>query len=179
MVGLQAAVKEILPFPLAPRPINGLLLVHEYDTVPGPSVGVVNTTLTGTLQQVITSAGWFTTGVGFTVTVAVIGVPLQVRSLEVKVGVIVKVTTCGLLVLLVSVPLISPVPLAGMPVAFTKLSLVQLYTVPGTLPDNTMVVIAEPEHVVCAGGVATAFGTGFTSTVAVIGVPRHVTPALV
>ena len=79
----------------------------------------------------------------------------------------------------VKVPLILPVPLAAIPVAATVLSLVQLYTVPATLPVKTMVVIAAPEQVVCEAGVATAFGTGFTTTVAVIGVPVQVVPALV
>jgi hypothetical protein len=50
--------------------------------------------------------------------------------------------------------------------------------VPGTLPVKTMVVIAPPEHIVCDDGVATAFGVGFTTTVAVIGVPLQVVPAL-
>ena len=50
---------------------------------------------------------------------------------------------------------------------------------PATLPVSTIMLIAEPEHIVCDDGVATAFGIGFTVTVAVIGVPVQVTPALV
>ena len=92
---------------------------------------------------------------------------------------IVKVTVIGIFTVLVSVPEISPAPLAAMPVTVPTLSRVQLYTVPTTLPVSTIVVIATPEHLVCDDGVATAFGVGFTSTVAVIGVPVHVTPALV
>ena len=42
-----------------------------------------------------------------------------------------------------------------------------------------MVVMAEPLHIVCVAGVATAFGVGLTSTVEVAGVPVQVTPALV
>ena len=42
-----------------------------------------------------------------------------------------------------------------------------------------MVVMALAEQMVCDAGVATAFGIGFTTTVAVIGVPVHVTPPLV
>ena len=72
-----------------------------------------------------------------------------------------------------------PVPAAAMPVTFTVLSLVQLYTVPATLPVSTIVVIAVLLQIVCDDGVATALGIGFTTTVAVIGVPVHVTPALV
>ena len=44
---------------------------------------------------------------------------------------------------------------------------------PATLPDNTIVVIVAPEQMVCDDGVATAFGVGFTSTVAVIAAPGH------
>ena len=41
------------------------------------------------------------------------------------------------------------------------------------LPLNPICVIAAPEQIVCAGGVARTFGTGFTTTVVVIGVPVH------
>ena len=74
---------------------------------------------------------------------------------------------------LVSVPLILPAPLAAIPVTVPLLSLVQLYTVPVTLPLNTIVVIAVPEHTVCDAGAATALGTGLTTTVAVIGEPTQ------
>ena len=74
----------------------------------------------------------------------------------------------GALVVLVNEPLILPVPLAAMPVTVALLSLVQLYTVPATLPLSTIVVIADPEQVVCDEGVATAFGIGFTTMVAVV-----------
>lgn len=51
-----------------------------------------------------------------------IGVPLQ----PLAAGVIVKVTVTGVLVVLVSVPEISPAPLAAIPVTVATLSLVQL-----------------------------------------------------
>ena len=87
------------------------------------------------------------------------------------VGVIVKVTVTGAFVVLVSVPLILPAPLFEIPVTVAVLSLTQLNTVPATLPLSTIVVIALAEHTVCDEGVATVFGVGFTSTVAVTGVP--------
>ena len=87
------------------------------------------------------------------------------------VGVIVNVVVCATLVVLVSVPLILPLPDAAIPVKLTRLSLVQAYVVPLTAPDNTIVVIGVAEHTICDEGVATALGVGFTSTVAVIGVP--------
>ena len=84
-------------------------------------------------------------GVGLTNTVAVIDVPGQ----PLAVGVMVKVTVTGALVVLVKVPLILPEPLAAIPVTAKVLSLVQLYTVPATgLLLSTIVVMATPEHVV-------------------------------
>src|SRR5689334_17235093 len=69
---------------------------------------------------------------GFTVTVAVMGISAQVVPPLVYDGVIVNVTVTGAAVVLVSVPLILPVPLAAIPVTEAVLSLVQLYTVPVT-----------------------------------------------
>ena len=60
-------------------------------------------------------------GVGSTTTVAVTGVPSQ----PLAEGVMVKVTVTGDEVVFVSVPLMSPVPLAAIPVAATVLFLVQ------------------------------------------------------
>ena len=60
-------------------------------------------------------------GVGFTSTVAVTGAPAHPLAL----GVIVKVTVTGAKVLLVNVPVISPVPVVAMPVTETVLSLIQ------------------------------------------------------
>ena len=91
----------------------------------------------------------------------------------------VNVTVTGALVVLVNVPLISPVPLAARPVTELVLSLVQPKTVPATLPVDAMVVIAAPEHLVCAAGVLTAFGIGLTITLAVTGDPVQVVPPLV
>ena len=108
-----------------------------------------------------------TVAIGFTNTVAVTGAPgVQPAA----VGVIVNVTVTGALVVLVRLPEISPEPLAAIPVTVATLSLVQLNTVPLTVPVSTIVVIG-PEQMVCEAGVAVASGVGFTSTVAVIGAP--------
>ena len=61
-------------------------------------------------------------GVGFTRTVAVIAAPGQPFA----VGIIVNVTVTADEVVLVKVPMISPEPLAAIPVAATALSLVQV-----------------------------------------------------
>ena len=59
-----------------------------------------------------------------------------------------NVTVIGMFVVLVSVPLILPAPLAAIPVTVAALSLVQLNTVPATLPVSTMVVIGFAEQIV-------------------------------
>jgi len=64
----------------------------------------------------------FIVGVGLTNTFAVTGVPEQ----PLAVGVMVKVTVTGLLVVFVNVPEIFPLPLPAIPVTLPVLSLVQL-----------------------------------------------------
>lgn len=67
-------------------------------------------------------------------------------------------------VLLVSVPLMSPVPLAGIPPTLA-LSRVQLKTVPAKPLEvlNTMPP-TDPVHTPCVAGVATVKGAGCTMT---------------
>ena len=60
-------------------------------------------------------------GVGFTNTVAVIGEPVQPLAL----GVMVNVTSTGAKVVLVNVPLISPLPFEAIPVIVVVASRVQ------------------------------------------------------
>ena len=73
----------------------------------------------------------------------------------------------------VKVPLIGvPEPLAAIPVTI-GLSLVQLNTVPGTAPVNAIGVMAAPEQIVCAAGVAVALGVGLTVMVKVFCAPEH------
>lgn len=62
--------------------------------------------------------------------------------------------------MLVSVPVISPLPVVLMPVTLTVLSLVQSKLVPATAPVNTIIVIGLAEQTVCDAGVATALGMG-------------------
>ena len=73
-----------------------------------------------------------------------IGAPGQ----PLAVGIMVKVTVTGALVVLVNVPLISPDPLPAIPVTVIMLSLVQLNVVPVVLPVSAIVVIAEAEQIV-------------------------------
>ena len=119
-------------------------------------------------EQMVCAEGVATAlGVGLTITVAVIAVPGQLLA----VGVIVKVTVIGALVVFVKRPLILPAPAAAIPVTSAVLFRVQLNVVFATLPLNTIVVMVAPEQIVCAAGVATAFGVGLTKTVAVIAAP--------
>ena len=80
-----------------------------------------------------------------TLTTAVRGAPAQ--PLE-AVGVMVNVTACGSLVVFVKVPLISPRPVALVPVTKLILSLFQEKVVPAILLLETIGVVAVPEHTV-------------------------------
>ena len=108
-------------------------------------------------------------GRGLKITIAVFTVPAQLFA----VGVMVNVTVTGEVVVVVKAPVILPNPLAAIPVTEPVLFLVQLYAAPLTLLLNATGVIVAPEHIVCVDGVATTLGVGFTSIVAVIGVPAQ------
>lgn len=127
-----------------------------------PDTWLLKAILVALLLQIVRDGGVaIALGVGLANTVAVMGTPVQPFT----VGVMVKVTVTGAFVVLVKAPLILPVPLEAMPVTALVLSLLQLYVVPGTVLDNTIVVIADPEQIVCAAGVAVATGTWLKVTV--------------
>jgi hypothetical protein len=167
LVVLTAVNTGILPVPVAAKPILGVLLV-QLKVVPA-TVPVKVTADVAPPLHITWLTGWFTDGVGYIVSIAIIDGPLQPLML----GVIVNVTITGVFTVVVKVPEILPVPLAAIPVAATTLSLVQLYTVPATKPVRFMVAIGAPEHDTCVAGVATAVGVGWMVTVAVTGVPTH------
>ena len=83
-------------------------------------------------------------GVGLTRIVAVDVNPEH----PLAVGVIVKVTVTGALVVLVRIPLMFVLPLAAIPLTDTVLSLVQLKVVEATFPERAIVVIAVAEQIV-------------------------------
>lgn len=89
------------------------------------------------------------------------------------VGVIVKVTVIGAFVVFVNEPKILPGPLAGRPNTEIALSLVQVNDVPLTLLLRTIVVMDDPEQIICEEGVAITLGVGFTSIVAIMGTPSQ------
>ena len=138
------SVPEILPDPLAAMPIAlaVLLRVQVYVvplTAPDKAIVVIAP------EQIVCDEGVATAvGVGLTSTVAVIAVPGQLFAD----GVIVKVTVIGALVVLVSEPEMSPLPLAAMPVTVPVLFRVHAYVVPDTFPDKTIVLIEAAEQMV-------------------------------
>jgi len=77
LVALRAVNAGTLPDPFAGRPMDGVLLVQLYTTVT-PVLGVVKLTA---VVRVLLHTTWFatafTTGVGLTVIVKLIGVPTQ------------------------------------------------------------------------------------------------------
>lgn len=157
------SVPEILPEPLAAIPVTvAALSLVQLKTVPVTAplneIGVI-----APEQTVCVAIEAIAVGVGLTVTPKVTGVPVQ----PLADGVTVKVTTTGAPVVLVSVPLIEPVPLAAIPVTAVVLSLVQLNEVPVTVPVGLTVVIADSEQIV-SEAMALTTGLGFTSMAEVL-----------
>ena len=76
----------------------------------------------GLFWQTVVAPEIIAMGNGLTKTVAVMDVPGQLLA----VGVIVKVTVIGALVVLVKEPLMLPLPLSAMPVTVAELSRIQL-----------------------------------------------------
>jgi hypothetical protein len=113
----------IFPEPLAAIPVTAtvLFLVQLYvvpATLPLNTIDEIEPA-----EQMVCDDGVVTAfGIGFTIIVAVIGVPGQPAA----VGVMVNVTVTGDVVVLVSMPLILPEPLAAIPVTATVLFLVQV-----------------------------------------------------
>ena len=111
----MTAVKlGILPVPAAARPMPGWLLV-QLNTVPATVPVKVTAVVADPLQRTWLATA-FTVGVGFTVIVKLIGVPLQLTPPLVYTGVTVIVAVTGAFVVLVAVKAgILPDPLAASP----------------------------------------------------------------
>lgn len=119
----------------------------------------------------------FTVGIGFTVIVNVLGVPVQVIPLIVDTGVTVMVPEIAAEPVFAPTKLaMLPVPLAGKPMAV--LLLVQLYTVPDTVPTKLIAATLEPTHTAWLVTAATV-GVGFTVYVNVLTGPAQPTPPFV
>ena len=112
---------KILPLPEAAMPVTvAILSLVQLNTVPltAPDKAIV---AIGPEQIVCEGVVATAFGVGLTKTVAVIAAPGQLFA----VGVIVKVTVTGALVVFVKEPEMLPEPEAAIPVTATVLSLVQ------------------------------------------------------
>ena len=171
----MAVKAAILPVPDAVSPIDVLLLVQLY-TVPATGPVMVTAVVVAPLHTTWLAIA-FTDGVGFTVIVKVIGVPVQVTPPFVKLAVTVMVAVTGALVTLVAIKLaILPVPLAARPMDVVLF--VQLNTVPLTGLVKFTAAVALPLHLTW---LTTGFtvGIGFTITVKLIGDPVQVVPPLV
>lgn len=166
------AINEaILPVPLAASPMDGALLVQVNESAPvGPVVGLVKLiAAVGVPLHNIWLATGFTTGIGLTVMVNEIGVPVQPPPL----GVTVMVATKGPFVaLVVTNGRISPVPDAARPIAV--LLFVQLYVEPG-VPLNVIIAVVAPlQYTLLLTGFTV--GIGFTVIVKVLEGPVQVIP---
>lgn len=106
--------------PVNVPPVGGVSTPAVHVNVVPDTVEPKVTLLVAALQIVCGAAE--PTGIGLTVTVAVAGVPAHPLADELMVN----VTVTGEVVVLVSVPPISDVPLEAMPVTVPVLSLVQL-----------------------------------------------------
>ena len=117
VVPVLVAVKAgTLPVPLAAKPIAVLLLV-QLKVVPATApVNVVAVVLAPLHTTWL--AGWFTVGVGFTVIVKVVGVPVQTAPPGIVYeGVTVTVAVTGVVPVLTPVnDGMLPVPLAAKPI---------------------------------------------------------------
>jgi hypothetical protein len=159
----------ILPLPLAAIPVTDVVLSLpqlnvEADTEPLNSIAVMEDPVQIFCDEIDTIA----VGVGLTSTVAVTGIP----SHPFAVGVIVKVTNIGEVVVLVNTPLIeAPLPLSLIPVTPSKLSLVQLKLVPAVVLEKSIGIMAFAEQIVWLESDANITGFGSTKTVEVIGAP--------
>jgi hypothetical protein len=165
---LFVAVKDaISPVPEAARPIEVVLLV-QVKTVPLTALVKVIALVEALLQTDCVDGPAIASGVGSTVIVVVIGVPVQ----PLATGVTVIVAVTGLVPVFTAVNVgIVPVPEAPNPIVV--LLFVQLNVVPFTIPLKAIATVDAPLHADCAGGVATAVGSAYTWYINVIGVPRQ------
>jgi hypothetical protein len=181
-VALLATNEAILPVPLAARPIEGVLFT-QLNTIllpPPPLVELVK------FIAVVASplhSSWlvtaFTVAVGFTVIVNINGVPMQLTTPLVNIGVTVIVATFGALVVLIAVNVaMLPLPLAAIPIEASLF--VQLYVIvpPVALLLKLMAAVDEPLHKTWLPTIFTVMA-GCTVIVNVVAVPIQLTPLLV
>jgi hypothetical protein len=174
-VKLMALKEPIFPVPLPTRPIDGVLFVH-WNTVPDTAPLNVMAVVFNPLHTTWLGTA-FSVGVGFTVMVNVLAVPVQVMPPLVKDGVTVMVAVTGAVPIFTALKLaIGPVPLAASPIDVVLF--VQLYTVPVAVPIKVTVLVALLLQTTWLLTGATV-GVGLTVMVNNTGDPVQVTPPLV
>ena len=113
----------IFPPPLAAMPVTAALLSLVQVYVVDGTLLLKAIVVMAAPEHIVCDDGVaIASGLGFTNTVAVVGVPIQPFA----VGVMVNVTFIGAKVVLVNVPLIFPLPLAAIPVTVPVLFLVHV-----------------------------------------------------
>ena len=153
-------VPEMSPDPFSAIPVTLVVSSRvQVNVVPGRllerTIGMIEPP-----EQTLCEAGVAEpVGDGFTITLAVNVAPVQLFA----VGVTVKVTVTGAFVVFVKLPMMSPVPLAAMPVTVAVLSRVQANVVPEIGPEGVIRSIVPPEQIVCEAGAAVPLGVGSTS----------------
>lgn len=119
VVALAATNDPILPEPLAAKPMEGVLFTQLKTTLLPPLLLLGLTNAIAVVEDPLHNtwlATAFTVAVGFTVILKVVGRPVQLTPLLVKVAVTVIVATTGVVVALVATKVgILPVPLAAIP----------------------------------------------------------------
>lgn len=144
----KAVKPGIFPVPLAPKPIEVLLLVQ----VKEPPFGVLTKLVVATAPPLHTVIfdGTVTVGVGFTMIVYVDGVPLQ----PLAEGVTVIVATMGALPVLVAVnDGTFPVPLVPSPIAVFELA--HANDTPDGVPVKLVAATVPPLHTEIFDGTTT------------------------
>jgi hypothetical protein len=169
-----AKVGILVPVPLAAKPMEVLLFV-QLKTVPTTVPEKLIVVVGAPLQTVWLAGMAVAVGVGFTVIVNWIGVPVQLTPLLVNVATTVNVAVTGAFVALAAVKAGTlPVPLVGArPIDCVVRD--QEKVAPGTLLVNATDGTEDPLQYVW---LATAFtaGTGLTVIVKVIGLPVQTAP---
>lgn len=152
---------------LAEAPVTFVCVTVQLNVV--PLTLLLNTTELALFEQIVCALGVAVAeGVGFTVTVAVIGAPLQVPRVGVMVYTAVPAAAPvadNVWVMLVPDPALAPLT----PVCVT----VQAKVAPPEVLLSAM-ELAPPEQMLCELGVAVAVGMGFTVTVTMTLAPAQV-----
>ena len=168
------AGKLMLPFPEAPRPIEGLVFVHAYVTPFAMLEEKLNAAVLP--WQKLAEAGAFITGFGFTVIWVLTAAPAQAWPFVVRDGVALMVPLMGAVPLLVAAKG-GIFPLPETPSPMLLFVFVQVKVVPAWFAPKLSAVLLFPAHKIC-GVKAFATGVGKTVMSTVSGTPGQATPPL-